>query len=908
MKKFCAIVLILILSFTAALPVTGAEQAKNSENSTNINDEYIIDKDTGIVAEIVKETLTDKEFALLRNYYNDQTLTNESLFKRLIDLKKSYINALESLYNTNYLSTGDNSYETSVRIYFDGQQTLFGQDSSVYLYNIAVYERLKFSEITYLDIIVPVGEFNSIITINIAIPRDKLGEQAIGKVASILSDIRHDGLSPQLEAPGVLSDSSVIQSAKSGIYPAASQENPNYVSYEDAFAGYSLLLPDSYAQFIHNNLGGEFTYSSFKLNPNQFFSISSEPLTEANDSISAAIERFEKTSLESVEILHSASVILGENEYAHIRYSNDKNESCNGEETFLKYFYDYYIQSGKRLYKLQLQSNIIQADSIITLQLEKILESFSTGDTIEGVAEEASDKAADEADDRDKATNDAEDKDKSGDKDESGDKDKADKEILVRDTDKTLDIDFTTTLYENREEGYSFEYPDAWSLEDVSPDLNYDHLNLDIPGLSGALEITFQESEMKCATNCGDIIKSVEGNSISCWSDLTVGYHPPFCGKVSRLLFFDFIENESSSTIYRLGAFSDDNGRNRLCYSVDILRDTKIYSMFITAGEYRTKSGYFDDEKTNQMINHVASSFRIDETPESKARALLGETRNRKLVFAEEYLKQRYSPSLEVLDTEKTQPDGTTLVRAGNSSFSGYYNIRLDYAAREIEVIERLLDRDIMFNQISFLRDHYRDKGMTIAGIRRNEADMTIAIEAFDGERPTKFVRNYQISVDASDGEVKWKTTRTASQQDYINECRFFLGSFISPETGVYIFGKDVFKDIDTYSHKGLDYRLLAYYQTINRSGFFVLSMDPLTGLFHKERSYIPLTYIVGNVKSQFDIETTDFSSSSYSFDPETFTLSLYSKDGAGRADTEHFRIHYNPEINEIQYRRINLP
>ena len=857
MKKSITLALIAILSFLLMVPVAGAEQTKNNENSANTNSDYIIDKDTGIIAEIITETLSDDEFDFLRNYYNDQTLTNESLFDRLIDLKKSYINALESLYNTNYLSPADNSFETAVRIYFEGQETLFGQNSSVYLYNIAIYEGLEFNEITYLDIIVPVRKASSIITINIAIPRDMLGKQAIDKVGSILSGIRHYGLSPQHKAPGVLLDASVIESAKSGIYPAASQEQPNYVRYEDAFAGYSLSLPDSYAQFIQNNLGGEFTYASFKINPNQFFSISSEPVAKSGDSVSAAIERFKMTSLDSIEILDSGSVIFGENEYSHIHYSNY-------EDMILKYFYDYYIQLGDRLYKLQLQSNIAQADAIVTLQMEKILESFSTNETTH--------------------------------------------EIAAVDGSKIYDIDFSTTVYENREEGYIFEYPDTCRLEDISPDLNYDRLNLVIPGLSGALEIVFQESEIKNTTSCEDIIKNVEGNAISCWSDLTVGYYPPFCGKVSKLLFFDFIENESSSTIYRLGAFSDDNGRNRLCYSVDIIKGGKIYSMFITSGEYRTKSGYFEDEKTNQMINLVASSFRANETPESKERALSGEKRNRKLVFVEEYLRQQYSPSLELLSVEKTQPDGTTLVKVGNTVVSGYYTIRLDYAARQIEVLERWLDRDIILSEINRLRNEYKDNGMTIAGIRRNEADMTITLEFFDNTRPTRFIRNYQVSVDASDGEVKWKTTRIASQQDYINECRFFLGSFISPETGVYIFGKDVFKDIDLYSHKGLDYRLLAYYHTINRSGFFVLSMNPITGVFYPERSYIPLAHIVEKVKAQFDIKTPDYSSRSYSFDPDTFTLSLFTKDGAGKADTEQFQIYYNPELNEIQYRKINLP
>ena len=179
-----------------------------------------------------------------------------------------------------------------------------------------------------------------------------------------------------------------------------------------------------------------------------------------------------------------------------------------------------------------------------------------------------------------------------------------------------------TVLYENREEGYSFQYPQSWTLQDISPGIDYDRLRLSVPGHSGTLEITFQES--------------YSGNNTAFGSP---EYIPPFIPKTSKLLFSDLMIDSDISTVYSLGVYVDDNGRNKLFSSVDILKGTKLYSLNITAGEYRTKSGYFDDENINKMIDMVISSFRAYDTPESKARSIAGETRNMKLVFLENTLK-----------------------------------------------------------------------------------------------------------------------------------------------------------------------------------------------------------------------------------------------------------------------------
>jgi hypothetical protein len=245
---------------------------------------------------------------------------------------------------------------------------LFGVDSFVYLYNISVFEGEKHSEQTYLDLIVPVRSNHSVLTIGISMPREILGEKAYYAISAILQDIRHDGLMPQYTAPVVLSDRDIIDKAKLGIYPAAYQENPNYIEAGDEAAGYALMLPDTYVPFIQNNLGGQFTYASYKINPNSLFSISSEPLR--NSGLENAISRFKVTSLSSIKVIESGSCYYGNNEYDFIYYTNTV---AGVEEIFL---YLFYRKQFKTCTGCSSNTDYKTRETILLTQMKKILISF----------------------------------------------------------------------------------------------------------------------------------------------------------------------------------------------------------------------------------------------------------------------------------------------------------------------------------------------------------------------------------------------------------------------------------------------------------------------------------------------------------------------------------------------------
>ncbi len=860
MKKFLAIILVSAIFICLYQPAAIAENiyafidSGSGYSPDKPVDEgdflQLYDNASGINAEINRQVLDKKAFDTLRDYYNDSSLTDQVLYDKLLVLKKSYINTLQALYNTNYMDPDKMNTETAMQIFYDGVQTLYGLNNcSVYLYNIVRYEGLLNSEDVHLDMIIPDRSRNTIITIKFTIPKDKIRTTAKETIESMMSGFRFDGLPLQTKAPMILNDKTIMGKVQLGVYPAACQKEVEYTSFVDSGAGFTVSMPSTYVPFIQNNLGGVFTYSSFKINPNIIFSISSEPLQGSG--MSDALMRFKVTAYGSVNMLENSSRKYGNREYSVLSYVNS-NDSTK------QYYQDYYTQIGSRLFKLQLQSALAEPGDIVMGQMNRILSTFYSNGT-----------------------------------------------GTVESVNRPTNTDISSTVkYLNSEEGYSFSYPKNWRLEDFSEDIAYDRLRLSIPGLSGALDISIQESELKQIVAFNDIVKSVTGKTVTSWPNLTNNYNPPFKGNTSKLLYSDFSINGPVSTIYRLSVFMDDNGRNRLCYSVDIINGRKLYSMFITAAEYKTSNGIFDDGRVNDLINMAASSFQLETTPESEARRVTGEIRNRKVVFVENYLKQFIDPDLSVTSVDKLQPDGTFFVTVGNTGESGFYKMMLNYQSKQVGIVDDVLTRNILKTELEKLKKLY--SGKIIESAVRDERNMTLTIIARENTESERVVRTFKVNASVSGNKVGWQTVRLAHQEDYMWECENYIKSLLGPDIKVYYQTGTVFTDMDAYSQAGIDFRLMTYITSSKSPGFLVLGIDPRSSLFATKGNLIPLDSVVKDVRAQYGINYLSSKPDAISFNARTFILTLRTADRLGN-DTliEKYKISYNPDKGILDYKNL---
>ena len=138
-------------------------------------------------------------------------------------------------------------------------------------------------------------------------------------------------------------------------------------------------------------------------------------------------------------------------------------------------------------------------------------------------------------------------------------------------------------------------------------------------------------------------------------------------------------------------------------------------------------------------------------------------------------------------------------------------------------------------------------------------------------------------------------------------ECSLYVQSLLTPDTGVYFADPSVFKNLETYRQKNLKYPLLTYVQSAGTAGFLTLSMDPATSLFSADSGIIPLQHVIDSVRVRYGIGKTNSPNGMYSFDPASFTLSLFTGGSIdNEAGTLKFKILYNVEKGRLDFEKIN--
>jgi hypothetical protein len=339
--------------------------------------------------------------------------------------------------------------------------------------------------------------------------------------------------------------------------------------------------------------------------------------------------------------------------------------------------------------------------------------------------------------------------------------------------------------------------------------------------------------------------------------------------------------------------------------------------MFITAGEYKTSAGKFSDNLVNELINTVASSFRVEKTHQAEARKLANETRSRKIVYVEDYLRRKIDPALVVTSIENNLSDGSFYVKVDNTEHDkkGYYRIKLDYTGRQILLMDRVLEKSILQSELIRLLDMYN--GKTVTKSVTNEDNMTVIIESRENEFSPKVTRTYRINVTFENDNIAWNSTRLAYSEDLMWECGQFVDSLFPGDTSVYFSDDSVFKDLAPYVNKEVAYRFMVYAKTNDASGFQVISMNPRSSLFITSGEFITLDRMVKKIKMKTGMGNSSASGENYDFDPETFILTLpipgdrnnsVGKNPETEKNTavEHFKIYYHADNGIIDFKKLD--
>ena len=805
------------------------------ENTFTLSDES-----AGIKAVVGEETLDGNAFKALRNYYNDKNSTEDLLFDKYVKLRRSYIPAVQELYRTSFLygEQDDPASESGMKLFYEGACSIFGEDSAVYVYNLFSSDRLTFNEETHIDLSIPVDETYTLISIGITLTGRDLDESSISRITELLAEIRPDGLRPQTERLPVFSDKLVLEAVKGGVYPALSSGG-GFLFYEDKQAGFSFTYPSGFVPYMQNNLGGRLRYSSFKINPNLIFSVSSDPLRPGADPEAAAVG--------AVRTAGGADCITeeGRREIDGRAFSYVKSETATTAGAI--YCTDYFTSDNSMLYRLQLSSRFENPPASALEAFDGILESFKTQGP-ENAAPEAAPQL---------------------------------KRCI------------------NKEEGYSFGYPADWQLKDVSENISHDSFRLVLPKLSGPLDVTIAEGELFRELDTNDDLSSIIKGQRGEDDGLFKSYKQPFDGNTVKLLDLSLRREDSAVYAYRLLDYLDSNGKNRLAYCIDIIRGNKIYSMFITIGEYETEDGRIKDKSVNSAINAVASSFRLEDTPEVTARTAAGETRNRKIVFIEDWLKTNIDPEIKVASAENTAADGSIYIKAVLGS-GGYYRVKPDFEKGTLELLSSTLTSTIFKTELDKLKAAYEKR--IITGVKTDEAAMITSIDSSASKGSPAVTRTYRVNLDFSGDGVNWETVRADHAGELKQECRSFLSLLLSAQADVQFSGDNAFRDIDAYERNHVVFRTLVHVRQSSIDGFFVLEIDPsndnIQAIFFK-----PMEAVLKELDDRYGHSRKGYAITDLSFDDKSFVLrlSLESEEN-GASKAEDIKVLYNKEKMVIDY------
>lgn len=595
------------------------------------------DQASGLQAAIRENSLDNAAMEAVRKYYNDYSSIDFEIFTKYIGLQKSYIPALQDLYHSSYLygNTGDPYSETNMKVFYQDKDQIFGNNSDVFLYNIINSDKLDSQEETHLDMVIPVYSDLSLISINFTFKAGSLNQAAEEAVYKLLGCMRFPDFPVQAGKLKVFEKKDAVLAANAGIYKAAGNNSGDLTEMRNEKAGFTLKYPASYLPYMKNSIGGRLDYESLKISPSQIFSVSSEQtsIPEAVYDKASYVKEFYK---QDITVIKEGSTAINGNQFVFLNYELKDN---NG---IVSYISDYFTAGRGHIYNLRLTSRYKNASEESKNEFKDILGSFTVSEP------------------------------------------------------ETAEVknDVPLKKYLNKEEGYSFFYPVKWKLADTSKDLNFDSLTLKIPELSGPIDINISEGELKAGIKAEAFPSILSGLNSDSLNKYIRNYTPPYAGVVNKLLSHSTVKESGVTYIYRLVNYMDSNGRSRLCYSTDIVKKNKVYSMFVSVSEYSTANGSVSDPAVNTLIENIAASFQYDETQESYERDKFGETRNRKVVNLESLLKTQLGQDAKIVQAKNSSVRDSYYLLVEGIEDSGYYLVRPDYAKSTLLIEEKILKKD----------------------------------------------------------------------------------------------------------------------------------------------------------------------------------------------------------------------
>lgn len=641
----------LSYNYTVSLPETIALDEVSTDNKFQDNTISFKSKNNLFHADINCDELDDASLKAMKEFLNDPSLTDEEVFQKVVEYKKSYFEAMQDSYKKDFLYgvANEDADDSNMKVFKNYSQKVFGKESHIQLYNVIKSDKLLYSEEIHVNISVPVYALKTIYSVNFTIKKGNLSLTSLKHMSDFLNAVEIAGLEDQTDPVELFSDQEWINSANLGIYPDLDNLYLSYDSMTNRSLGYKITYPVIFIPYMENNIIDSYDYRRFKINYNNYFALSVEPVFQNTNAIFDKIKQIKEIYRSNMTLLGESKIKFLDNEFYYIDY---KVNNDNGTS----YVSDYFIVHDESLYRLQLNSRFIKPSDKIRNEFMKIVCSL---DFIE----------------------------------------------------KQPSTDLNASpikQYINKEEGYAFSYPTQWQLnENRSNDINYDAYSIISPDVSGPVNILITEGEFNSKPTDADILSFSSTSNPWSIQGLIKQYSAPYAHRAKQLLSYNVHTGDKATFVYKLVNYLDESDRNKVGYSIDIIRNQKIVSLFISISDYAVAGGKIFDETLNSIINSISRSFHPEDTLDYRRRDAVSESRNKKVVFIEEYFKSKLGESASITSAVNLDSNNYILATVDGIPESGFYKIKMDYTKKSVTVLDKILKSDIWNCPLGDLTNQY---------------------------------------------------------------------------------------------------------------------------------------------------------------------------------------------------------
>lgn len=754
-------------NYTLSIPENVYLELNGSYDSFDSSSISIISENSSFSASIICDSVNNTTIKNMRFLLSDYISPNDYIFDRIVEYKQSYFRSLMDSYKNEFLfgNLDKDLSESNIKIIRDYSEELFGQNSNIILFNTISSNKFTSTEDTNLFITIPSYENETIYSLTFSMEKGTLNDQNINNIIQIIKGLNIANLTKQENVPEILFDQTSIATANIGIYPNLQTAEKEYTVLEDTLNSFRIKYPESYIPYLQNSFIDNHSYRSFKINHNSSFSITVEHLTGKSDRISSKIDSLKSFYRNKITVINERNEHINGKEYTILNYELDN--------TYTKEFVtNYYIIKGLRLYTIQLNCLMLKPTEDVISEFKNIVASF---------------------------------------------------EFIESQNKKEIIKPISFVKYTNERDGYSIFYPDDWSFQDSSQDINYDFIEITNPNFSGPLSIYINESEYTSNLTTIELLRYTSSYDSSL-EKYFKNYKTPYANKTYKLLNSNVTTNDDITIIYKLVNYIDEGDRYKMCYSIDLIRNKKINSLFISTSEYLFQDGVLADKDLNYILEYMTKSFSIEET---QSNLFASKERNNKILFIENFFKKAYGDSTTVTFAKNLTSEKDVLVYLSGTDKAGAYRLNYDYNNRKLYIVARVLNDDIVKYSEKKMMDMLKTK--YVHRISINSEDMIINVRYSNTPDSTPVNRSYYILVNPSRKGYSIDFVAKLNVEVVRDSCKTFLENYLLTDVEI------SFPKYYNYTNENLnkyyfEKRIIPIFAEFDgQSGYFYLEIDPLT-------------------------------------------------------------------------------